>query len=81
MADIINQIYDTFKENDVCVDEVWQDAELPAIYYITIDGDWKHSHIFADHLMKQLNLHKIGEKDLVEDGSDWYQSTHIYILF
>lgn len=80
MADILKQISDTLKENGIYAEEYWQDKELPNVYYITIDGDWKHSHLFTDFLMKGLSLNKIGETDLVEDGSDWYQSTHTYIL-
>lgn len=80
MTNILEQIRNTLNENGIYAEEYWQDKELPNVYHITIDGDWKHSHLFTDHLMKGLSLNKIGETDLVEDGSDWYQSTHTYIL-
>lgn len=42
-------------------------------------GDWKHSHIFLDNLMKNLGYHLLEEKVTESDGSDCYSSIHIYI--
>ena len=41
-------------------------------------GDWKHSHLFLDYLMKELDYHKSHEQVTEEDGSDCYSSIHYY---
>ena len=41
-------------------------------------GDWKHNHLFVDHLMKAIGYTKIDERVTEEDGSDCYSATHTY---
>ena len=73
------EIYKKLTDNEQYIDEIWQDANLPCIFYITIDGDWKHEHGYIDYLMGEIGLRKMGEKDVEENGDDWYKSTHVYI--
>lgn len=75
---MLELIYKTLKENGYLC-EYWQDPNLPMVFYITIDGDWKHDHLRIDYLMEGLNLTRLGEQDVEENGDDWYKSTHIYI--
>jgi hypothetical protein len=42
-------------------------------------GDWKHSHIFLDHLMKELGYTLINEEITEENGDDAYSSIHVYM--
>jgi len=72
-------IIKTLEEKEMYADAVWQDTNLPCIFYITIDGDWKHDHGYIDYLMGEIGLKKMGEKDVEENGDDWYESTHVYI--
>ena len=78
MEKMLELIYKTLKENGYYC-EYWQNSELPMVFYITIDGDWKHDHQYIDYLMEGINLHRLGEQDVEENGDDWYKSTHIYI--
>ena len=41
-------------------------------------GDWKHDHIFLDHIMKEGGFVPTGELATEEDGSDCYSSVHYY---
>lgn len=79
MDSMLELIHKTLKDNGEYCNEVWKDPNLPNVFYITIDGDWKHDHGYIDYLMEGINLHKLGEKDVEENGDDWYESTHIYI--
>ena len=76
---MIEIIQKTLNENGISYEDVSQDLNITNVYYITIDGDWKHDHRFADELMQRINLNRLGEKDVEENGDDWYRSTHIYI--
>lgn len=77
--DLIKKVQDILDTNNADHEEVWQDPNLPCVFYITIDGDWKHSHGYVDYLMKISGYGKMGEKNVEEDGDDWYKSTHVYI--
>ena len=73
-------IIQTLKDHEMYgYENIWQDPNLPIIFYITIDGDWKHDHGYIDYLMEEIGLNKLGEKDTEDTGEDWYESTHIYI--
>lgn len=76
----VETIIKTLKDNEMYGhEEIWQDGQLPCVFYITIDGDWKHDHGYIDYLMKGIGLNKVGEKNVEDNGSDWYESTHVYI--
>ena len=76
---MIEKIQKALTDNNVSFEDVSQDLKLPCIYYVRIDGDWKHDHRFADYLLEQIGLKALGQKDIVEDGGDWYESTHTYV--
>ena len=42
-------------------------------------GDWKHSHIFLDNLMRELGYILDYEQITEECGDDSYSSIHIYM--
>ena len=70
------ELYDYLQENDADFNEVY---EVDDMFAITIEwGDWKHSHLRADYLMKQIGYILFDEELTESDGSDCYSSIHIY---
>lgn len=66
------------RERDADYSEIYETDEL-----ITISiewGDWKHSHLRLDYLMKQVGYVLTDEKLTESDGSDCYSSIHFYKL-
>lgn len=46
---------------------------------ITIEwGDWKHDHLYCDHIMKELGYELATETETETNGSDCYSSIHNY---
>lgn len=41
-------------------------------------GDWKHSHAYANYIMRQHGFVKTDEQITEEDGDDAYSSIHYY---
>lgn len=41
-------------------------------------GDWKHDHLYCDHLMKTLGYTCYDEEETETDGSDCYSAIHNY---
>ena len=41
-------------------------------------GDWKHDHLFLEHIMSENNFKHIDEDVTEEDGSDTYSSIHTF---
>lgn len=71
-----DNIYQHLREHDADFDEIGQTDD-----HIEISvswGDWKHSHAYLDHLMKELGYVKDDEELTEEDGSDCYSSIHFY---
>jgi hypothetical protein len=65
------------KENDYDdYDEIDQTDDMVIIYISW--GDWKHSHLRADYLMKQLGYVLVNEDVTEENGDDSYSSVHFY---
>lgn len=42
-------------------------------------GDWKHDHLFVQHLMSLLGYRKTGTQITYEDGSDYYGAEHTFV--
>ena len=64
---MVGEIEKVFKENDngfIAIAIEW--------------GDWKHDHLFCDHLMKKMGYTKNTEHLTGQDGSDCYSSIHFY---
>lgn len=67
-------------DNRCYPDEVYDNYNgLPVIQVAISWGDWKHDHLWCDHLMGYLGYTKIGEQLTEEDGSDCYSAIHNYI--
>lgn len=65
-----------FKTNEIWYDYFIKnenECELSIEY-----GDWKHDHLFIDHLMRENGFEKTDEMLTWEDGSDCYSSVHFY---
>lgn len=78
MKDKVQKIYEYLKNHDIYA-EVWEDKNLSCVIYIRIDGDWKHDHQYCTYLMKEYGYSTLGEKDIEDNGDDWYESTHIFV--
>jgi len=76
---MIEKIQKTLTDNNVSFEDISQGLKLPCVYYVRINGDWKHDHHFADYLLEQIGLTALGEKGFVDGGGDWYESTHTYV--
>ena len=74
--EIQGKLWETL-ERDVWVEDIWPHHELPIIC-IEISGDWKHDHLRADYLLKQLGGVSFGEKITEDDGTDSYTSIHYF---
>ena len=42
-------------------------------------GDWKHDHLYCQHLMGEKGYKLLHEQLTEEDGSDCYSAVHTYI--
>ena len=65
--------------NDVEVYE--EDGDIKARVEI-IQGDWKHTHLYCDHLMNELGFTRYNIKDIDEDEeyhSDTYSAVREYV--
>lgn len=52
-----------------------------AVFDITIEGDWKHDHLYLDCLMEQKDYYLVSNNEIyVEEyeGSDFYKAVHRY---
>ena len=73
---IDDEIKKIFKEND-CYYE-WDSYDGKVELHVEY-GDWKHDHIFIDHVMREHGFFLTDEVVTEEDGSDTYSSIHYYI--
>ena len=49
------------------------------VFEVDIDGDWKHDHLAADHLLfQELGLSCIDTREIGDSDSDWYEAVHTY---
>lgn len=71
----VEKIQKELDKYDISVVEI--DEAVKSIR-ITIRGDWKHSHLATDWVMKNLGYTLDEEIVTEEDGSDWYSSMHYY---
>lgn len=75
-TDEVDIIYNTFVARSADFEDI---STTNGVVEISISwGDWKHSHMFADNLMKKLGYVKEDEELTEEDGSDCYSSIHYY---
>ena len=54
---------------------------LEGYNYVCVEidgGDWKHDHLFTEHIMNENGFKSVGERLTYEYGSDWYGSIHYF---
>ena len=75
-----NQITNYLRENEADFNEVEEfDAAGVTLVKVSVEwGDWKHSHLRLDHLLKSQGFLLLKEDVTEEDGSDCYSSEHIF---
>ena len=65
-----------FKENERWY-EWWTNSD--GTIDVSVEwGDWKHDHLFLNHIMRENNYFKVNELITEEDGSDTYSSIHTF---
>ena len=74
----LKRISDYLTEKDAEFDEMMQTPDGTLEVHICW-GDWKHAHLYMEHLMRELGYHKSHEQVTEEDGSDCYSSIHYYV--
>ncbi len=85
--DLTKSIYDTLEDNGIYPEDayIWNYTTYAQLQ-VTISGDWKHDHLFAEDLIEDVvnsKGYKITntEEDVTEDnGSDSYTSIHYFYL-
>lgn len=78
---LLDKCEDILAENDINVPDSFNTKCINRnLIAIEIEGDWKHSHLYADSLLREkYNLECIGEIVVPDDNvSDWYTSIHYY---
>ena len=69
-------VLNLFKKNQINYDF---DVIGPGSIQVFVEcGDWKHDHLFLDHIMKEAGFEWLGDRLTREDGSDCYSSIHYY---
>lgn len=73
-----SKIRSFLKENDYYDWEEMDQIDDDKIAISVSWGDWKHSHLTLDYLMRQLGYILIEEEETEENGDDCYSSIHYY---
>lgn len=76
----VEQIIKALREKGADFSDVYEES-LGDLRLVTVSihwGDWKHSHIYLDHVMKELGFLLLKENLTESDGSDCYSSDHIF---
>jgi hypothetical protein len=77
--DIEKDIQRIFKENKMWHD--W-DVNLDGSVEISVDwGDWKHDHLYLNHVMRENGYILMGEEVTEEDGGDAYSAVHTFLKY
>lgn len=74
---IEENIYKILKENNIYPRYIGQFNDLP-VFMVTIEGDWKHDHGYARHLLEECGYTYIKEESL-PSWDDYYTATHYYL--
>ena len=85
------EIYNVLQKNDIYPEDgTWFSADRDDDYdvelYLVIDGDWKHDHLFAEHLVEQFCKEKgftivsSENNEIGNSESDWYKSAHHWYI-
>ena len=71
------KIVDLFEENKVWYEYWWTaDGELEVD---VPDGDWKHDHIFLEHIMRNAGYEQVEVRMYgPPTGGDWYSAVHVF---
>ena len=78
MKETIEKVAKTLREYQIFA-EVNQYYNLPVIIVSIHWGDWKHDHLRADHIIKELGGELIKAEVTEENGSDCYSADRYYL--
>ena len=83
-------LYKELNDNEIWVEDIWfEQNELQPNYLnltISVDGDWKHDHLFCDNIVERFaernNFKILSEDEQVtkDTGRDDYPAIHFYVF-
>lgn len=74
----VDKIYKYLKDNRLWNDDIDQPNKNTLVIGVSW-GDWKHDHIYLNHLMSYLDYICVKEIVTEENGSDCYSANHYFI--
>lgn len=84
IKNITKEINNQFHENHLWADAYFGEREFSTVYEIKVyidNGDWKHDHLRAVNIVKQIlgeNFKDHFEEVTESNGSDCYSSVHTF---
>lgn len=79
LGKVVRDLYKFFAEKKMYSVEVFPDFKENRVVLL-VDGDWKHDHLYVDHLMQDMGYTLVSEKSVGSSGDDCYESEHTYDL-
>ena len=74
---MVEKIQKALNDDGISFSDVSENMNGEITIYIEW-GDWKHDHLFCDHIMNNLGYYLCSETETETDGSDCYSSIHKY---
>lgn len=82
-----SKLYEILKDKELYPDDITvKEKDGVTKVYIDIGGDWKHEHLYLNHVMTdELGYMELSQKtlpdDFYDDGGDSYRAMHVYVMF
>lgn len=76
----LERIEKYLNDNGIYPEYVDYDADDNTVFVQINHGDWKHEHLYCDHLMGSLGYNGSGAEVTWEDGSDCYSALRTYTV-
>lgn len=79
MDEAIEKIDKLLKDNGIYAD-VYHNNKFPSCTVtVFIEGDWKHDHMFAKHLLSTIGYSEVREDIVGNSDDDFYKSEHTFM--
>lgn len=82
--EFIDKVYDYLIKNELFYEPYFTGVKINGKQVIAIEvewGDWKHEHLYLDHVMAKFgNVQHLTTENTETDGSDCYTARHYYIV-
>ena len=73
----VDKVREKLRESDLYFEDVVPDGDDGVLVVIEW-GDWKHEHLYCDHLMSEMGFALEDAEVTEEDGSDTYSADRYY---